>query len=152
MWSSKVMGRWVILKRTGFFLWIMLLISMKCEYTRWKNTKTSPPDPSHMCDYVCVSLRHRVRQKEKKCWKPTKPEGVIGLSTWIFDWRRIKNSMKGNSKNKRGKTSHDRSRQTGKAREDGKKEGINNGSHFNDYCGFLRQISRREITLIFCRL
>lgn len=91
---------------------------------------------SYVCLFVCVSLRHKVRQEKRKRWKPSKPEGVIGLSAWIFDWRKIKNSVKGNSKNKRGKTSHDRSRQTGKAREDGKKAGKNNGRHFNDYSGF----------------
>lgn len=90
-----------------------------------------------VCVTICMCVLASQSEREgNKCWKPTKPEGVIGLSTWIFDWRKIKNRMKGNSKNKRGKTSHDRSRQTGKAWADGKKEGINNGSHFNDYCGF----------------
>lgn len=106
---------------------------------------------------VCVTIRSCVLASQsetegKKCWKPTKPEGVIGLSTWIFDWRKIKNSMKGNSKNKKREN---QSRQKQADREGPRRReerGDKQWQSFQWLLWILSEISRREIRLVFCRL
>lgn len=99
LWEWAVVS-WVILERT---LFVILLVFIKCVCLN--NENHSPGQPS-VFNYFCVFCPCVTK------WKPSKPRGVIGLSTWIFDWFGIKNSVKGNGRNKRRETSHDRSRQT----------------------------------------
>lgn len=70
------------------------------------NNENHSADRPNVFNYFCVFCPCVTK------WKPSKPGGVISLSTWIFDWYRIKNSVKGNGRNKRRETSQDRSRQT----------------------------------------
>lgn len=115
---------------------------IKCEYACVNNENLSPGLCS-MCDYLCVRTCVTKRDRNK-WWKPSKPEGVIGLSTWIFDWREIKNSVRGNYRNKRGKTSHET--------EPGRGRGGIGEIRFEWLRWILTQIRLCEIGLIFCRL
>lgn len=80
---------------------------------------------------VCVLVLQSKTGKKNKCWKPSKPEGVISLSTWIFDWRKIKIVWRETPKIKEGKpVTIEPGRRGRPERTDGKKKG-NNSRHFN---------------------
>lgn len=109
-------------KKNWIFLWIMLLISMKCEDTRWKNKKTSP-DPSHMCDYVYVSLRHRVRQKEKNVGSQLSlRESLVFLHEYLID-ARSKIAWRETPKIKEGKPVTTEAGRQGRPEKTGRKRG-----------------------------